>query len=197
MMTLMNIALEVIIERYLKLDPATREKLVALSGKVIFFNIKNLGIYVFPCARGVRLNSIYEGIVDVTLTGSLASFAKRGLYKDAAGTFPQGIEIEGDMELAQKFNRILLDSHIDWEEILSILTNDNIAHCMSDIIQYFKRFKISSQKNLQENITEYVQEEAKLLPSHGEVEDFFADIYILKNNVERLEANEKLIVRSL
>jgi ubiquinone biosynthesis accessory factor UbiJ len=191
MITLMAMALEGIIQRYLRLDTVTREKLAALSGKVILFDIDiypRIELYMFPCAQGVRLQSAYEGLPDVMMTGSLASFAKRGLKKDDAVAFPRGIEVEGDMDLAQKINRILLDSHIDWEEILSVLTNDNIAHYMSDIVQHFKRFKSKVKKNLQENITEYLQEEARLLPSHVEVEDFFSDIYTLKNDVERLEA---------
>lgn len=191
MMTLMAMALEGTVQRYLQLDTATREKLAALSGKIILFNIESWGIklYAFPCAQGLRLQSAYEGIPDVTLTGSFASFAKRGLNKDDAVTFPRGIEIEGDVELAQKINRILLDSCVDWEEILSILTNDNIAHYVSNTVQHLKHFKSKVTKNLQENITEYLQEEAQLLPSHQEVEDFFADIYTLKNDVERLEAH--------
>ncbi|MDF3054108.1 MAG: uncharacterized protein K0Q74_15 [Gammaproteobacteria bacterium] len=195
MITLMTMALERVVQRYLQIDSETREKLIALSGKVILFNIEDWGIklYIFPCKQGVRLQSVYENAPDISIKGILSSFIKRGLSGSDAAIFPQDLEVEGDIELAQKINRIMLESHIDWEEILAVFTNDNVAHYVKNIFEKLDHVKGQIKRNIQENMTEYLQEETLLVPSRKEMEDFFSDIYSLRNDVERLEAIQKKI----
>ena len=45
---------------------------------------------------------------------------------------------------------------------------------------------------MQQNLTEYLQEETKHLPAREEIEDFFDDVDNLKLRLDRLQAKMKI-----
>ena len=54
-----------------------------------------------------------------------------------------------------------------------------------------KQFHQKAFKSSVQDLSEYLTEEAKLLPSKQEVEDFYEDTRNLKIDIERLEARVK------
>lgn len=183
-------SLEKIFNRYLRMDPETIERLSHLQGKVILilFPDFNLQFYLLPTHNGVQLLNTYAGSVDTTIKTSPFALMRQLKNKDHSE-----ITIEGDVELGQQIRDLLLQMNIDWEEQLSKITGDVVAHQIGKGFRSLLSWGKQTSHNMQQNVTEYLQEEAQLLPSRKEIEDFLNAVSFLRNDVERLEAKLELL----
>ena len=113
--------LETSINQLLKQDPTSLEKLARLQGKVICFELTEieLSLYLFPHHQGLQVQYIYEGEPDTTLRGSPLAFINMSLGDSTQSLFSGEVRISGDIELGQRFKRILDQIDLDWEEWLS------------------------------------------------------------------------------
>lgn len=182
---------EKFINRYLQLDPETVARLQALSGKVIAIQFQhfNLKLYLRIESGIIRLLSRYEGIPDVTLRGTAFDFLRLSkATNSSAAIFASDIIIEGDMDVARQFKTIFANLDIDWEEQLSHVAGDTIAHQVGNLVRTLCTWARASSDTLQQDLTEYVQEEIRLVPPRAEIADFFAAVDTVRNDVERLTA---------
>ena len=108
------------------------------------------------------------------------------ISRDAA--LARRLQMQGDIQLVQAIYSILSDLDIDWEEQLSQRTGDVIAHQIGNIARGLQRWRRHLGQKLRSDVTEYLQEESGQLPTRQEVEDFFTDIYLLQQDVDRLAA---------
>ncbi|OOZ37162.1 ubiquinone biosynthesis accessory factor UbiJ [Solemya velesiana gill symbiont] len=183
--------LEEAINRYLALDPAAREKMAGLYGKVIAFELMGLGqtLYLVPSPNRLQVLSAYEGEADCTLRGTPIAL---GLMGDPKGSteqlFAGQVEISGDTDLAHAFGKILAAMDIDWEEQLSHYTGDIIAHEMGNLARTTSQWGKRSLETLGMDLQEYLQEEIRLLPVKPEIDHFLKNVDTLRNDVERMEA---------
>ena len=183
--------IETAINNYLKLAPATLEQLAALEGKVIAVELRGLDItlYLLPGADGLHVLSEYTGTPDTTLSGSPLSLAEMALGSDATRVLFSGdVIISGEIELGQQFKHLLDEMDIDWEEHLSKLTGDVIAHKVGQFVHDTQQWSEQAINTLTGNLGEYLQQESQDLPSHADVDQFLADVDVLRDDVERLEA---------
>jgi len=160
-------ALETALEFYLKQDPVALQQCENLEGKVIALDITglNLSLYFVPGAEGILVAGHYEGEPDTRLRGSPFGFARLTLGPREDALFKGAVEIQGDTEIGQQFQDILSAVDWDWEEQLSQFTGDVIAHQVGSLARKTAKFANSSRNTLQRDISEYLQEEARLLPS--------------------------------
>lgn len=183
-------ALETSINLVLKQDATTLEKFSALQGKVIAFELAdlNLTLYLFPHTEGLQVQYLYEDQADTTLQGNTLSFINMSLG-DATDSFFSGeIRIKGDLELGQKFNRILKGLDLDWEEWLSNYTGDLVAFKAGSLVREFTSWGKDALKILELDAREYLQDEGDLTPRTTELNEFAEDISQLRNDTARLEA---------
>ena len=183
-------ALETSINLVLKQDSATLEKLAALQGKTIAFELTDLDLtlYIFPNTEGVQVQYLYQGLADTTLQGNALAFINMSLG-DATDSFFSGeVRIKGDLELGQKFNRIIKGLDLDWEELLSSYTGDLVAFKAGSLIRSFSTWGKNTLKTLELDAREYVQDEGNLTPYPAELNEFAAGISQLRNDTARLEA---------
>jgi ubiquinone biosynthesis protein UbiJ len=96
--------------------------------------------------------------------------------------------VEGQTDLAQELGELLGGIEVDWEEQLSRLVGDPVAHQVGSGLRSAGRWGRHSAETLTQNLGEYLQEEARLLPSRNEVAAFLDDIDRLRDDVERLAA---------
>lgn len=178
------------ISGYLALDPETITKLSALSGRVLKLTLTDLGysIYLLPNAQGVTLTADYHGDVHADIRGSSVLLMRMQLSEEGNATLlAKQLTIQGDLHLAQTFNHIFRHIHIDWEELLSHVTGDVIAHQVGRFARNFRQWRRQTTHTLNANLVEYLQQEAQQLPSREMVEDFYAQLHQLRDDVERLE----------
>ncbi len=188
---MLTIVLERALRSYLQWDPETLAKVVALSGKVIKVELTgwSLILYLCPGADGLAIRNSYEGEVHASIKGSPLSLLRVGMAAPHKKAQRMGsLEINGDVELAQTVSQIMQNCQVDWEEPLSRVTGDLLAHQISSIGRRFMGWSREAADQTCQNISEYLQEELHLLPPRHEIEEFFTDVYRLGDDVERVAA---------
>jgi ubiquinone biosynthesis protein UbiJ len=183
-------ALETSINHALKQDPATLQKLKALQGKVIAFELTELELtlYLLPHTEGIQVQYLYQGQADTTLSGSPLAFINMSLGDSTESFFSGEIRIKGDIELGQQFKRILDQLNLDWEEWLSGYTGDLIAFKAGNLIRNFTLWGKDTLNTLQLDAREYLQDEGQLNPHPAELTDFTNKVSQLRDDAARLEA---------
>jgi len=183
-------ALETALNLYLKQDPLALQRCEKLDGKVIAVDITDLGLslYFLPGRTGVLVAGNYEGEVDTRLRGTVPGFARLTLGSREDALFKGAVEIQGDTDTGHRFQSVLAGVDWDWEEHLSRLTGDLVAHQAGILVRKAQHFFRDSRATLQQDLSEYLQEEARLLPTAIEVRYFLDDVDQLRTDVDRLAA---------
>ncbi len=192
--------LEATLNRYLALDPETPARLAPLHGRVIGveITIPELRVYFVPGPARIQVLGHYDGEPDCLLRGTPLSLARLGLGgKREDQLFSGQVEVTGSTEVAQQFGAALAHLDIDWEEQLSRLTGDPIAHQAGNLARGADRWLKGATATLTADLQEYLQEEARLLPTAYEVEAFGDDVDRLRDDVERLAARLQRAERRL
>ena len=191
--------LETSVNHVLKQDPASLKKLTRLQGKVICFEFTeiDLALYLFPHNLGVQVQYIYEGNPDTTLRGSPLAFINMSLGDSTQSLFSGEIRISGDIELGQRFKRILDQLDLDWEEWLSEYTGDLVAFRAGSMIRQLNSWGKQALKTLKQDSREYLQQETKLAPLPSELNDFTSEISQLRDQAARLEARLQRLQKHL
>ncbi len=177
------------LNKFLQLDPETNARLLPIVGKVVGIQFRNLkySIYFLIQPNGVRLLSDYANTPDVNLAGAPFDFLRLSkAASSSAALFESGIKVTGDMDVAKQFKKIFAELDIDWEEQLSKVTGDIIAHQVGKFMRSMNAWAKQSVGGLKQDITEYVQEEVRWLPVRVEVQDFFKQVDETRDAVERM-----------
>ena len=197
--TAITAALETAINGVLALDPDTVQSLRELDGKVIAIELRGLdtALYLIPTDRGLNVFGHFEGEPDTTLRGAPLAMARMSLAEQASDSFFAGeVEISGDVELGGRFREILDGLDIDWEEHLSHITGDVVAHKVGSAVRDILQWGRKTLDTLGRDGAEYLQEESRDLPNRYEVDGFLAEVDGLRSDVDRLEARIKRLEAS-
>jgi ubiquinone biosynthesis protein UbiJ len=184
--------LESAFNRYLLLDPAAGNRLAGLEGRVIALELRGLDLMLVFRVQGQGIAFIDEpGLTpDTVLRGTPLGITRLGLGRgNATGTLFSGdVEIAGDVETGQAFKAVLDAIDIDWEEQLSRLTGDLLAHQMGNAARHAGSWLDHARLTLERDLSEYLQEELRVVPTRIEIENFIEDIGRLGMDTDRLEA---------
>jgi ubiquinone biosynthesis protein UbiJ len=184
--------LESAFNRYLLLDPAAGNRLAGLEGRVIALELRGLDLMLVFRVQGQGIAFIDEpGLTpDTVLRGTPLGITRLGLGRgNATGTLFSGdVEIAGDVETGQAFKAVLDAIDIDWEEQLSRLTGDMLAHQMGNAARHAGSWLDHARLTLERDLSEYLQEELRVVPTRIEIENFIEDIGRLGMDTDRLEA---------
>jgi ubiquinone biosynthesis protein UbiJ len=173
------------------MDPETNDRLKSVVGKVVNIQFKTFGYqaYFLITESGIRILDHYDGQVDVTLSGAPFDFLRLSFTSQrSTDLLENDIKISGDMDVAKQFQNIFAELDVDWEEQLSHITGDVIAHQVGKFVRALSGWAKKTSNTMQQNLTEYVQEEVRWLPSRLEVQDFLNEIDQTRHDTERLEA---------
>lgn len=184
-------AVETACNSALALDPEVRERLGALEGKVIAVELLGLGIQLvfFPHAQGVQVLSHFEGEADTVIRGAPLSLLRLSLSaKPADELFAGGVELSGDTVTGQAFQDILRALDLDWEELLSRIAGDDIAHQAGRLLRSAGEQLRHTGRTLEMNVSEYLHEEADMLVNRHAVDDFLHAVDDLRSDADRLVA---------
>lgn len=201
--SILNVAtlatLEQALNAALALDPKTGERLSRMDGKVIAIELSGTGIrlHLQPENGGLRLMSHYDGQVDTTLRGAPLSMLRMSSGRTGEGMFHGGVEIDGDVELATRFQRILEKLDIDWEEHLSRLAGDIVAHQVGNTVRGLFSWGQRAADHLSDDVADYLQEEREILPVDWEVDEFIDSVDVLRSDVDRIEARVRRLQHML
>lgn len=187
-------AAENAINAVLRLDPEGAARLGAIAGQVLRVELTGLGshIDVVPGERTLALFSQYgdsdsrpDCIVRAT-PGALLGMLLAEHREDAI--FAGSVQIEGDNRLAQTLGEVVHGLDIDWEERLSRILGDSLAHRLGVTARASGRWAQRTGAALGENLREYLVEEGQLLSGPTELQGFCDAVDLVRDDVERLEA---------
>jgi ubiquinone biosynthesis protein UbiJ len=117
----------------------------------------------------------------------MLDFLRLSADSSSAGLLANNIVIIGDTTVAEQFKELFAHLEIDWEEQLSHVAGDVIARQMGNFFRALSRWAKQSARTARQDLTEYLQEEIRLVPPREELQDFFSEIDHLRNDVERIE----------
>ena len=198
-------AIETAVNTWLKLDGESFEKLKPLEGKIIRFHITGLelNLYFLPSVSGINVLGNYPedkdgGIVDATIHGSPMALIRLSTAENSGETLLKSdVEIDGDMRVAEKFSAVLREVDIDWEEHLSKLVGDIVAHQAGQFSRGATRWFNETNEAMKKNTAEYITEEAKVSPADAEVKHYMDQVDNLRMGVDRLNARVESLKSNL
>lgn len=166
-----------------------------LAGRTIalVFSEFDTALYLRPHARGIELFNHWRGEADVTVRGTIPALMFANARREA-GT-PAGINIAGDAAIGQQFQRLLRVLDIDWEDKLSRYVGGTAAYRIAQTARRLRDWGRDGAKRFGENLREYLQEETRDLPLRREVDAFNEAVDVLRNDVDRLEAQVQRLYR--
>ncbi|MDH3638273.1 MAG: SCP2 sterol-binding domain-containing protein, partial [Gammaproteobacteria bacterium] len=180
--------IEDIVNRILKLDPESAPKLRALESKVICLEFS--GSEQRWCLkvneRGVSLVGD-EASPDVTLQGSVIAFARLMLGDGLTVFQDHAVQIHGDVETGQAFQKIVKDFEFDPEEQMSSYIGDVAAYRLNTRVRQLYEWSREVRSNLARNLVETLQEERGVLAPTTRVRRFIDEVDEIRSEVERLE----------
>ncbi|MEW5057351.1 MAG: SCP2 sterol-binding domain-containing protein [Cycloclasticus sp.] len=183
--------LQIALNRYLDYDPEVPKQLLAMQGNVVELHFRSfeLSLYILINATDLDICDDYDGPVDTTISGSPVALAMMGLQSSSVSSLFSGeVTIVGDTELGSRFQALLDNVEVDWEEPLSQLSGDVIAQQVGGLLRGVAGWLEESTNTNALNVSEYLREEQAMLPSKFEEERFKREVDELRLAVDRLEA---------
>ena len=181
--------------RLLRLDGDTLRSLGDLDGRVFCLRVNKEGkgelgpaMYFFPSEGGFRIRAEHDGKVDVTIAGNPPAFLKLVMGEFAPTLTGSGqMQITGDLELGQRFQKILRNVDIDWEEHLSVYVGDAVAHRTGQTARRLRGWLQHVAQTLREDFSEVMTEELQVAARPEAVQAFMDRVDRIRADVDRLE----------
>jgi len=195
-------AIEVAINQYLALDPDSPKMLQQINGKVIKLHVTSpqLELFLLPAHNSIQVLNNYQDLPDTTISGTLFAFMNMGVaaeHEKNQAVFSGKINIDGDIPLGQKFQALFENLDIDWEEHLSHVFGDIIAHKLGNLGRQFFSWGKQSHHSLAMDGAEFLQYETRDLLEKREVAEFLKQVDTLRSDVDRIEARIRRLSNSL
>jgi ubiquinone biosynthesis accessory factor UbiJ len=171
--------LELLVNRALALDPASRRQLAALHGQVFHLECTSpeLDLFVVLHADRVQLAVRWEGDITAALSGSGADYRELLASHDPGATLINGaMTLRGDSKALLRLRDIAAQLDIDWETPLTSLFGDVIGHQVARSLRFGQRLMRDALTSLSRQLHDYVQEESDWLAPRWEVEQFNCDV---------------------
>jgi ubiquinone biosynthesis protein UbiJ len=191
--------MESLFNRLIESDQKNKDALLKYKGKVLvvdFINTK--ACYAISITdHGISLDCGTPSSADVTVKATPLAFINyMGAVKRSEALVSGVMEITGDIALAQAILSITRDLEFDWEEYLSYLTGDILAHKTQSLVSNSINMLNYANNALRDDLSEYLLYESSHLISDSEMQEFNSNIENLRDDVERLRARVERIQRT-
>jgi len=182
--------LAALVNRQIRATTPARELCAELDGKVIAIRVKDTGLamYFCVCPDEIAILGDYTDEPDVAITGTILTLARLAGLGGEDAIRDGSLELIGDVEIAQSFQKLLSYGKPDIEEELSGVIGDVAAHRLGEIARSVGSWGKEAGSTLRQNITEFLQEERRNVPSRYEVDTFTKRVDALRDDVARVEA---------
>ena len=185
--------LAALVNRQIKASTPARELCAELDGKIIAVRVRDTGLamYMCVCPDEIAILGDFDGEPDAAITGTILTLARMAGKSGEDAIRDGSLELIGDGEVAQAFQKLLAYGKPDIEEELSGVIGDVAAHRLGEVARSVGGWSKEAGSTLRQNITEFLQEERRDVPSRYEVEAFTKNVDTLRDDVARVEARLK------
>ncbi len=178
-----------VVNRQIRAKTPARELCRDIDGKVVAIRVRDTALAMYFQVGPEELELLeFADEPDVVITGSLLALAALSIGGGESAIRDGAVELSGDAEVAQDFQRLMAYGRPDLEEELSGVIGDVAAHGLGDVARNLSAWGRHASTTIQQNITEYLQEESRTLPSRYEIDRFRGQVDTLRDDVDRLEA---------
>jgi ubiquinone biosynthesis protein UbiJ len=189
--------LESLLNRNVEGSSRARELIARLEGRSLEVRATPTPLAIRFRVDGVRVSVSGggEGEPDAVIEGTPLSLIT------LAGPQPEDrlrrgeVRISGDAETAQLFQKLFKATRPDFEEELSRLVGDPLAHHVANAARSVFDFGRRAAETFARNMGEYLTEESRDLPAQAEVEDWIGQVDRLREDADRFEARLALLER--
>ena len=179
-----------ILNRNIQATTPARELCAKLDDVVVAIRVRDtaLATYFIIHEELLELVTETEREPDVIISGSIVTLAIMAGRSGESAIRDGSLDLGGDAETAQDFQRLLSLARPDVEEELSVFVGDIVAHRLGEFARGLRRWAREARSTMGTNIREYLQEESRETPSRYEVDRFAKKVGTLRDDVARLEA---------
>lgn len=182
---LLETPLTTALNHLLRAENWARERLVPFAGEVVVVRAGPLPALRFRIEEGGLVGA--AGDQPAALTIDLKGEAPAALLR-GEDHFLRAVEVTGNAKLADAVMALARHLRWDFEEDLSRLTGDVVAHRVGEAVRAFAAWAPDAGQRFSDAFGAYVTDEAKLLVDRPQLEAFRAEVAALRDAVERLEA---------
>jgi ubiquinone biosynthesis protein UbiJ len=185
--------LAALLNRQIRSKTPARELCAKLEDRVFAVRVKDtaLTMYIIAGRGELFLTNEFSDEPDVIATGSLLSLARLAGPDGDSEIRDGAIDLTGDQEVALQFQDLLRYGRPDLEEELSGVVGDVVAHSIGEFARRVERWGKETRSTLRQNVSEYLQEESRTVPSRYEADQFRKQVESLRDDVARFEARLK------
>ena len=176
---------------------AARELLARLNGTSFAVHVEGVGLTVVLHADGerLRLDSNSTGAT-ATLRATPFDLLRLLRAEGVSGVKRTRADLSGDLEVAERYARMLKLARPDLEGEIAKWLGDVPAHALGEAVRGFGAWFARAGAALRMNAAEYLQEESRALPAPLEAQAFYSDVERLRDDVERAAARLALLERN-
>jgi ubiquinone biosynthesis protein UbiJ len=175
---------------------AARELLARLAGTSFAVHVEGLGITGVLHSDGARAR-LDSDATAATATLSATPFDLLRLLRagDVTGVKRTRAALSGDLDVAERYARMLKLARPDLEEEVAKWLGDVPAHALGEVARGVGAWLERARSALRMNTAEYLQEETRAVPAPLEARAFYSDVERLRDDVERLAARLQRLER--
>jgi len=186
--------LQTIARRLLSLDVEAKNKLRDFEDKIIHLQVTNLDLdfYFSFIAGELFISDQLQNDTDETsasISGHLNAFIAAATADHSADAIFKGeLHFSGEINTAKQFQQFAQSLNIDWQEPFAKAFGDPVGHSIATGLQNFSGWLFNSADSLRQDISEYLQEEARVTPTDCEQQHFFEQVDQLRSRADRINA---------
>jgi ubiquinone biosynthesis protein UbiJ len=184
-------ALEAALNRALALDPETRDGLRALDGRRVVLRIATppLALQVRVDGEQLRVGPVEEAEADLSVRATLGGLiAQLPFMRRDDAPAVGALRIEGDADLARRLQRLAERFDPDWQRPFAAAFGDVLGVQVAQLFAGALRGARSGAAVLAGNTADFLQHESRDVLGRAELDAFFDDVDLLRDDVERLAA---------
>lgn len=179
-----------LLNRVLELDDEAGAQLARLEGRVVEFRIRSPDLqFQAGIEEGqLRLAANPRRNADTIIEASALALLRSGPGAGAQAAMQRGdLRVTGDLQLAAALRTLLADLVIDWEEPLSHVVGDVIAHRIGYAARTLGQWSRHSVEAAKDDVGDYLRDESRLLADPVQADQYLDEVDRLRNDVERLQ----------
>jgi ubiquinone biosynthesis protein UbiJ len=181
--------LEAELNRWVSESTAARELLAGLADTSFAVHVEGLALTTVLHSDGERLTLDRDATgATATVRGSPFDLLRLVRAEGVSGVKRTRATLSGDLEVAERYAKLLKVARPDLEEEVAKWIGDVPAHALGTGVREVGAWLERAAGALRMNTAEYLQEESRAMPAPLEAQAHFRDVERLRDDVERAAA---------
>ncbi|GAB3100358.1 ubiquinone biosynthesis accessory factor UbiJ [Lysobacter terrae] len=182
--------LEAALNRALALDPDTRDGLRALDGRSVALHVAAppLALQITVAGDRLQVGPVAHGQEpDLSVRSTLGGLISQLPFFRNDNAPPVGkLRIEGDADLARRLQRLAERFDPDWQQPFAAVFGEVLGVQIAQAMRAALRHARDAGSAFAANAAEYVTEESRDVVGRDELNAFFDNVDVLRDDVERI-----------